>query len=362
MTELPLNPGIAQTFPWMSQMADAYEEYRIKGMAFQFKSTSGEFVLNSVAGGSSGALGTVVMATNYNAAVHPAFTDKKSMENYEFAQSAPPTRSMVHYIESKGPGTPVKTLYLRTGAKADDTDIRLYDIGTFAIATQGMIAEVDNATIGELWVAYEVEFFKPRYRVSGGKTDHYSLRWDPALPASGNLVGGCVAGKPFGTAPVIDRTRPVVGPNNPNNGVFAAGSKIRPGVGAGSLLYMPENPGAVYKITVAVKTSDVFAVLRADGNEPIFTVTGNPSVEQINNWCGDWLKNNVEAPSHVAPIGGSASRDWSLTTIWKVLPHDAASLPYVLFDVANGVDAATAHTVDVILEEINIDYYTNPSS
>lgn len=50
-----INPGDPATFPWLSNLAQNFEEYRIHGMIFQFKTTSAN-ALNST----NTALGTIV--------------------------------------------------------------------------------------------------------------------------------------------------------------------------------------------------------------------------------------------------------------------------------------------------------------
>lgn len=337
-------------------MADAYEEYRIKGMVYEFKSTSSEFVGG---GAGSGALGTVIMATNYNSAITPAFLDKKSMENYEHAQSAPPTRSMIHAIESKGKATVLKTMYLRTGPAIEGTDIRMYDIGNFCIATQGMVAAVVGSTIGELWVAYEVEFFKPRYRPGGAKMDHFALRFDNASPTSNNLVGGMITTTPFGSAPRIDRLNPVRSPSNPNNGVFGAGSYIINTVGTDSKVFLPENPGGWYKITIGVKANDPVSLLRGDGAAPAWAFAPSVTVAAVANWNGNWQRTAYEAPQSAA-AGTENSRAWMLQQVFTVLPFDATNKPYVAFTITNIPDIANPYTIDIFVEEVNPVFYVNP--
>jgi len=357
---LPLNPGLAETFPFLSQVADAYEEFRIRGLVFEYKSTSSEYVFNTGGSGSSGALGTVIMATNYNAAISPPFTDKKSMENYQYAQSAPPTRNMLHQVECRGAGTPLKTMYLRTGPQAPQTDIRMYDLGNFSIATQGMITEVDNATIGELWVAYDVEFFKPKYRTLGSKTDHFALRWDSGEPSSSNLVGGMSDTTPFGTAPLIDRLHPVLGPNNPSNGVFGGTSKIVNVVGDKSYLYLPENPGAMYKVSVFVHTADPFGQLRTDGAMPNWGQTLQ-SCERVFDWMNNWEAAGPAAPFVAGATSDMNSRCWMVVNVFRILPFDKASPPWVSW-VVEASATTNAYNIDIFVEQVNPEYYINPAT
>jgi len=55
---VPLNPGLASSFPWLSTIAQQYQEYTWKGVIFEYVSTSGDVVASS-----NTALGTVMMAT-----------------------------------------------------------------------------------------------------------------------------------------------------------------------------------------------------------------------------------------------------------------------------------------------------------
>jgi len=154
--QFPLNPGLIATFPWLSSIAAHFEQYRWRGILFEFKSLSSDAVLSTA---TSSALGSVVMATQYNA-LNPIFPNKFVMENYEFANSSKPSISFIHPVECAKRDTSIEELYVRTGAPAANADLRLYDLGNFSIATVGM--QADGGVAGELWVTYEVEFFKPK--------------------------------------------------------------------------------------------------------------------------------------------------------------------------------------------------------
>jgi len=96
------------------------------------------------------------------------------MENYEFANSSKPSMSFIHPIECKRSQDSNVHLYVRT----DETftgDQRLYDIGAFQLAVQGMA--FTGGVIGELWCTFEVEFFKPKITLgSGCNYAHYQLQ------------------------------------------------------------------------------------------------------------------------------------------------------------------------------------------
>lgn len=160
----PLNPGIQSSFPWLAQIAPAFEQYRFRGIVFEFKSTSADVVLS---GAASTALGTVVMGTQYDV-LDPPFTNKFEMQNWEFTTSNKPSHSFMHPVECAKSQTPLTMLYIRSADPPVNSDKRLYDLGNFNIAVVGMqnVNDADPDTppgnIGELWVTYEVEFFKPK--------------------------------------------------------------------------------------------------------------------------------------------------------------------------------------------------------
>jgi hypothetical protein len=160
-----LNPGVSTLFPWLQAVAQNFEEYEYRGMVLEFKSMSSD--LNTASTTSN--LGTVVMATQYNP-LDPLFPDKRTMENYQFACSGKPSEHIIHPIECKKSQNVDTHLYVRTGPIPTGSDIRLYDLGTFTIATQGMPSAFTGSLIGELWVSYEVEFFKPKLVSTTGIT------------------------------------------------------------------------------------------------------------------------------------------------------------------------------------------------
>ncbi|AYP28907.1 MAG: coat protein [Torentivirus crutis] len=185
--QFPLNPGQNSTFPWLSNVVGTnFQQYRINGMLFEFRTMSAD-ALNST----NTALGSVVMATDYDSA-DSAFTNKAQMENTEFGISCKPSCSAVHAIECARSQTAVSELYVRPAAVPANADIRLYDLGQFYIATVGMQAASVN--IGELWVTYDITFFKAIQLTPGLsiRSAHYKLALGsvatlpltPVLPAS----------------------------------------------------------------------------------------------------------------------------------------------------------------------------------
>lgn len=203
----PINPGRSETFPWLSGIAQNFEQYRMRGCLFEFLSTSSDAILASA---SSAALGTVNMATEYDS-LETNFSSKREMLNHEFANSRKPSQSFIHPIECKKSRTAINEQYVRTNAALPaGADLRLYDLGKFQIATEGMQAA--TGVCGELWVTYEVELFKAKYEttyVNDGLSDHFKLitpsqispLGSSATLTAGSTLGGTVTGTNVYTFP-----------------------------------------------------------------------------------------------------------------------------------------------------------------
>lgn len=149
----PINPGMAISFPWLSQVCGAtFQQYRVNGMVFEYRTMSSDS-LNST----NTALGSVIMATEYDS-TDTVFTNKAEMENTEFGVSCKPSCNMMHAIECDRRQTSVSEMYVRNSAPPANADIRMYDLGRFSIATVGFQAA--NVNIGELWCTYDITLFK----------------------------------------------------------------------------------------------------------------------------------------------------------------------------------------------------------
>lgn len=175
-----IQPGSSNTFPWLSRMAELFQSYKIHGMVFTFNSTSAD-ALNSV----NTALGTVVMSTQYNVSL-PPFTSKAEMEQYEYTVAGRPSRNLTHIIECDPKLQVMDHLFCRSGSLPAGQDYQFYDWGTFQLATVGMQAA---ATIGELWVSYDIEFFKPRIQSGGSWPGDFTFIRNGPYVASGSVLG-----------------------------------------------------------------------------------------------------------------------------------------------------------------------------
>lgn len=207
-----INPGDSRTFPWLAPIASNFEEYTIDGMVFEYKSSSGDSY-----GGSSTALGTVIMATEYNIA-NRVFPNKSEMENHFFAQSAKPSINQLHAIEAKNSTMPLDVLFVRSSGVPNGYDARFYDLGRFSIAVDGTPV---SQKVGELWVTYQITLRKPRI------SDAFGLQsaFIPRINNTGTLLH-------FGTLPSVN--------------VLAAGNIVTPIVDANTIQFANLVRGGVY--------------------------------------------------------------------------------------------------------------------
>ena len=158
----PLNPGLAGTFPWLSQVAANYDEFTLKQCIFTFRSTVTDFVA------SNGQVGTVIMATQYNAS-DPPFISKQDMMEYDLAMSGKCSQSMMHGVECDPRQLSMAVgKYTRAGPPPPGEDLKTYDHGVLNIGVSNIPAQFSNQALGELWVTYTVELRKPKFFVTRG--------------------------------------------------------------------------------------------------------------------------------------------------------------------------------------------------
>lgn len=201
---LTLNPANPLTFPWLSNIAINFEEWVPRGIAFMFKSTSSDAVVSTAA---NAALGTVVIATDYNVA-NPSFANKQQMELYEGAVSCKPSCDLTHFVECKKKQTIIDPLYVRPGQAAlpSNADARLYDLGVTTLGVFNQQSQGPN--VGELWISYEIEFRKPRIlpgepaASEDGTMDHFAAYSTNgySIASPYNIVTGTTPARPFGTS------------------------------------------------------------------------------------------------------------------------------------------------------------------
>lgn len=178
----PINPGLVQSFPWLSAIAQQYEEHKPLGVVYEYKTLSA----TAIASSTNSTMGGIIMSTDYNA-INPNFVNKQQMDNTEYTTSGAVYDSFYHPVECDPRANPLSKFYVRAGAVPTGSDQRMYDLGVFQIASFGV--QGTNVLLGELWCTYEWEFAKPISTTALGQdvlTDHWQLTGAAASTPLGN--------------------------------------------------------------------------------------------------------------------------------------------------------------------------------
>ena len=301
----------------------------MRGLVYEYKSMSSDAVMSS---GASSALGTVVFATQYNSLDKP-FEDKRTMENYEFANSTKPSVSMLHPVECKRSQTPVDVLYVRT-EELTSGDIRMYDLGTFSYATQGMQNAAPGQVIGELWCSFEIEFFKPKLLPLGGSDtlmDHYQLR-------GSNLLGPT---NPFYTQNGLTRVA------GSNLGTYIQISNTNPPHAANSILFPPTITDGIFKIDYYLYGS---AVTANSPNVSTTTLVNCSTTSDKARFFGD----NSASLSIVPQPGVNGNNVWhwsQVIDIQQITPGIQSSIGFAM----TGAYPLGTQSLDIIISLLDSD-------
>lgn len=152
ITKFRINPGDVQVFPWLNPIALQHDQYRPRGIIFEFVSTASDTSTGVT-------LGSVIMTTLYDVTDSDPVS-KADMLNRAYSSEAKMSDNMSHGLECDPDELPKSLFYTRpTGSTNTTQDIRDYDMANFYVATQGGNLPV-NTIVGSLYVHYEFEFFK----------------------------------------------------------------------------------------------------------------------------------------------------------------------------------------------------------
>ena len=213
VTGYPLNPGLQDVFPMLSQFAQNFEEYEFIQLLFHYRSV----VDGSSTNNPDGNTGTLVMATDY-ASSPTLFVDKAQMVSAHGAITVRQVADGNHGVEcdpSKNMGSAQKTV--RSGLIAG-RDISTLDLGRFQIAFSNTPTSFQNKQVGELWVTYTVHLDKPKiFSAAAGNVSQYR-----AVSVAGTETSSLV----FGTGPhtCIQNSLAMLCVNGTNGAGTAAGA------------------------------------------------------------------------------------------------------------------------------------------
>lgn len=146
-----VNPGNAALFPWLSTMADNYEQWIPKGIVFEFKSTAST---NSA----STNLGSVAFASDYDV-YDDAPTSRVQMLQMAFSQDNSVAVNQAHGLECDPRQNPNGMFWILHKGEQIEGSAREYHLcTTYASAGNAAVAGI----VGQLWVHYDIVLCKER--------------------------------------------------------------------------------------------------------------------------------------------------------------------------------------------------------
>jgi hypothetical protein len=148
---LPINPGQAGTFPWLSRVAANYESYLFHKLKFVYATEA-----------PSTLAGTAMLTVDYDATDAPP-GDKVQFMSYRSSVRSAVWTNCVH-VSLAEDLKKSKTYYVRNGVQPPETDLKTMDVGNLFYATQGV--GLEQFAVGELYVEYEVKLMTPVYENS----------------------------------------------------------------------------------------------------------------------------------------------------------------------------------------------------
>lgn len=155
---ISLNPGLSKSFPFLSQIAQNFEEYEFIQMIFTYKPK----VSNNLSS-SDGQVGSIMMYTDYNANDEAKRSKQQILQAYGHSSDMI-TQNILHGVECDpsqlaGDGHHFIRVKPPSGNSSDYND---FDSGLFQIVVANTPEALSNQVIGELWVSYNVKLKKAR--------------------------------------------------------------------------------------------------------------------------------------------------------------------------------------------------------
>lgn len=147
---VPVNPGLTNSFPWLSKIARNFESYRFRKLHFEYDTMV-----------STDTDGVAMLVMDYDAA-DAAPGSKLEAMSYLGSERGPLWAPTL-FKANQASLNKLPQRYVRFSSLASNLDIKTYDAGVFYLCTVGSST---TGTIGELYVDYEVELSTPQYSIA----------------------------------------------------------------------------------------------------------------------------------------------------------------------------------------------------
>lgn len=300
-----LQPNATGTFPWLSQLASSFEQYKFNGCVLYLNTTSGNAVSST-----NNALGVWGVTTVYDPS-KPPLASKIQAEEYNGCTAGVPSTSILHPVECKPRSDVLDRYYVDVSNDISGEDLKFYDHGNVNIFTQGQ--QADGVSLGELWISYDITFYNPRVQPTAEDNviDHFNVQGT-----------GITATNPCGTAvTILPRTGSALGTTISGNlGGGTARLNFPSGSSKGYYLVSYSYTGANSVVNIALSmaagTSNMsFATILSNGTVTAysspFPVGGANNNIQVTFafYKSDTAAGNITigSVSNVLPVAGAAT-------------------------------------------------------
>jgi hypothetical protein len=165
-SSLPVNPGQASTFPWLSTIAANYQKYKFLALEFFYEPEVTQYAPTGAN------IGKVVMAAEYNSSLG-APNNKEDMEDIEPNANDMPYEVIKLRLDPKELNPNSDAKFIRIAGLPGGSDIKTYDCANIFVANQGQTASA--TVLGELHVRYTVMLCDPIILGQLGIPNNYSV-------------------------------------------------------------------------------------------------------------------------------------------------------------------------------------------
>jgi len=163
---LPVNPGQASTFPWLSTIAANYQKYQFKFLEFFYQPEVTQYAPNNAN------IGKVILAAEYNSSLG-APNNKEDMEDIYPNANDMPYENIRLKLDPSECHRNSDAKFIRTAGLPGGSDIKTYDCANVYIAAQGQ--NIATTILGELHVRYTVILSDPIILGQLGLPNNYSV-------------------------------------------------------------------------------------------------------------------------------------------------------------------------------------------
>jgi len=134
-----INPGLSDSFPWLSIQASGWEKYRFNSLKLCYYPRCSTLTV-----------GSIMMAPDYDSADSPPSSEQIAASFLGAVEDAPWKTTTLNFNSSQLS----RDRFIRSGALAPNLDIRNTDVANaYVIVSDGA---TDGAGWGKLWIEYDV--------------------------------------------------------------------------------------------------------------------------------------------------------------------------------------------------------------